>query len=95
MHRDVGEVVVERDLELLDEKALAADLRERPVEHAIALCRHADDLDREARMARAAGVAATCSVCVIASRLSRVAMRMRWGVTVAARRVRAERRTQC
>jgi hypothetical protein len=63
-----------RDLELLHEEALAAHLRERPVEDAVALGGHADDLDRDAGVARAqrrgdhVGLAS-------ARRLSRVAMR--------------------
>ena len=47
VHRDVGEVVGERDLELLDEQPLAAHLREGPVEDAVALGGHARDLDLE------------------------------------------------
>src|SRR6185437_16713605 len=53
MHRDVGAAFVERDLELLHEEPLAADLSERPVEDAIAPGRHAHRLHREARMAGA------------------------------------------
>ena len=46
MHGEVGAAVRHRQLELLDEEALAADVGERPVQHAIALGRHAEQLDR-------------------------------------------------
>ena len=47
MHRDVGAFLGERDFELLHEQSLAAHLRERPVEDAVAARRHADDRDLE------------------------------------------------
>ena len=39
MHRDIGAVLEHRDFELLDEQALAADLGERAILDAVALCR--------------------------------------------------------
>ena len=53
MHRDVGASLVERDLELLHEKALATDLRQGPVQDAVALGGHCDQLDGGARIAAA------------------------------------------
>ena len=47
MHRDVRTPLIERDLELLDEQALAADRREAPVLDAVALRGHGLELHRE------------------------------------------------
>ena len=80
VHRDVGAALVERDLELLDEEALAADLRERPVEHAVALGGHAERVSTARPGWRARSARRPSRSGRSARRLSRVAMRMSEGV---------------
>jgi hypothetical protein len=85
MHREVGAAVGERELELLDEESLAADLGERLILHAIALCGDAEQLHRHARVERA-NRARTCSACHSASADSRVAIvRRRIGAALTSR----------
>src|SRR5580765_4993914 len=50
MHGDVGAALGERDFEFLEEQALAADLRERAVEDAVAARRHRQQLDAQVGM---------------------------------------------
>ena len=50
VHGDVGAAFLHRDLEFLDEQALAADLRERAVLHAVALRAHRHELDGQVGM---------------------------------------------
>ena len=45
MHGDVGPPFFHGNFKLLDEQALAADLRERSVENLVAFRRHADDVN--------------------------------------------------
>ena len=52
MHGEIGAALGHRDLELLDEQPLAADVGERPVEHPVALRRHAEQLDLAAGIER-------------------------------------------
>ena len=48
MYGDIGAPFFDRHFKLLDEQALAANLRERLVENLVALGGHGDDLDRRA-----------------------------------------------
>ena len=50
MDGDVRASFGDRDFQLLDEKSLAADLRQRPIHDAVALRRHRHQLDGEAGM---------------------------------------------
>ena len=50
VHGDVGAAFLHRDLEFLDEQALAADLGERAVLHAVALRAHRHQLDGQLRV---------------------------------------------
>jgi hypothetical protein len=53
MHGDVGAALLHRHLQFLDEQALAADLGERTVEHAVALRAHRDEFHRQLGVRRA------------------------------------------
>ena len=57
MHGQVGPPLEQRQLELLDEQPLAADLGERAIEDPVALGRHPEDLDAAVRVQRAQAVA--------------------------------------
>ena len=48
MHGELGAVFFERDLQLLDEQPLAADLGQGAVEDLVAAGRHAEQLDHRA-----------------------------------------------
>jgi hypothetical protein len=53
VHRKVGAAFLHRDFEFLDEQALAADLGQRAIEHAVALRAHRHEFHGQARMCRA------------------------------------------
>jgi hypothetical protein len=55
MHRDLGAAGVDGGLELLHEQPLPTHLRERSVEHAVALGGHGNQLHLESRVARGEG----------------------------------------
>jgi len=46
VNREIGVSVLHGDLELLDEQALAADRRQRPIEDLVTARAHAKDIDR-------------------------------------------------
>ena len=79
MDGEVGAAFAQRGLELLDEQALAADRRERPVEHAIALRRDAEQVDARAADSCAVELRANVLGLPSASADSRVAIVSRRG----------------
>ena len=81
MDREIGAAVRHRHFELLDEEALAADVRERPILHSIALGRQPEQRRPRSTGYSAASRARMCSACQSASADCRVAIVSRRGAS--------------